>query len=143
MVPLERELGVKLADYANLAQGQLTVAWTQNGWEGKTNQSPGFLLLLDTKDKSDQLKKNLADVKQKWVDSGKQLKSEKIRDIEFTTLIVNGEDMAKARKNVFPQSKDDKDESAEDAQKSTNKTELIIGQTKPLLLVGYWPKDLE
>src|SRR5471030_1265815 len=34
VVPLERDLGVKLADFADLPQGQFTFAVTQNGWTG-------------------------------------------------------------------------------------------------------------
>src|SRR5437773_1212490 len=58
--PLERELDVRFDDYTSLPQGQVTFAMTQNGWEGKNDQSPGILLLLDAKDKSGQLKTNLA-----------------------------------------------------------------------------------
>ncbi|MEO7300325.1 MAG: hypothetical protein ABI042_17305, partial [Verrucomicrobiota bacterium] len=39
--PLEKELGIKLSDYTRLAQGQVTFALTQNGWQGKTNESLG------------------------------------------------------------------------------------------------------
>ena len=34
VAPLERDLGVKLADFADLPQGQFTFAVTQNGWNG-------------------------------------------------------------------------------------------------------------
>src|SRR5262245_33742436 len=57
--PLERELGIKLADYKDLAQGQVTFAVTQNEWDGKSDKMPGFLLLVDSKDKSEVLKTNL------------------------------------------------------------------------------------
>src|SRR5437870_3579786 len=32
--PLEREMGIKFSDYADLAQGQITLAMTQNEWDG-------------------------------------------------------------------------------------------------------------
>src|SRR5690349_11932790 len=92
VVPLEKELGVKFSDYQDLAQGQLTFAVTLNGWQGKTNPSPGWILLIDTKEKSGALKTNLATLKKKWVDSGKQIKTEKVREIEFTTLITTTDD---------------------------------------------------
>ena len=60
--PLERELGVKLKDYNELAQGQLTLAVLQNGWQGKDGPLPAWLLLVDTRDKSGQLKTNLGGV---------------------------------------------------------------------------------
>lgn len=42
VAPLERDLGVKLADFANLPQGQFTFAVTQNGWSGGDDEkTPG------------------------------------------------------------------------------------------------------
>src|SRR6266567_3905996 len=108
--PLERELGVRFKDYSGLAQGQLTFAVLQNGWRGKADQLPAWLLLIDVKDKSGQLKTNLADLRKKWMDAGKKLKTEKIRDVEFTTLTVSGEDMAKALEKSLTDSKANKDE---------------------------------
>src|ERR1041385_7750223 len=64
--PLERELGVKLKDYSELAQGQFTLAVLQNGWQGKPEPLPAWLLLIDTRDRSGQLKTNLADPRKKW-----------------------------------------------------------------------------
>src|SRR5882672_11356564 len=58
--PLEKNLGVKLADFADLPQGQFTFAITQNGWDGTGDQTPGLVLLLDAKEKSSLLKTNLA-----------------------------------------------------------------------------------
>src|SRR5438876_4325849 len=46
LVPLEREFRLKFSDFADLAQGQITLALTPNGWDGKSSQGPGFLLLL-------------------------------------------------------------------------------------------------
>src|SRR5262249_14858366 len=48
IVPLEKELGVKLEDYSGLAQGQITFAVTQGEWDGKSDKTPGFLLLVDS-----------------------------------------------------------------------------------------------
>ena len=77
---MEHDLGIHFADYTALPQGQLTLAMVQGGWQGKDkeDQMPGVLLLVDTKDKSDQLKSNLAELKKKWVDApGKTVKTEK------------------------------------------------------------------
>jgi hypothetical protein len=143
LTPLERELGIKFEDYSSLAQGQLTLATTPRNREDKNNQSFGWLLLLDTRDKSDQLKKNLSDLRKKWVDSGKQIKTDKIRNIEFTTLIFDGNDIDKVLKNVFRKDKPEKDASSLSNEKATNKIELIVGQVESLLLVGNNSKDLE
>ncbi len=143
LAPLERELGVKLDQYTDLLHGQFTLAVTQNGWEGKAGQLPGFVLLLDSKNKSDLLKKHLAELKKKWVDSGKQIKTEKIREVEFTTLILSGADLAKTFERAFPGAKGEK--ATDDAvDKSTEeKIQIMLGQSESLLLVGNNPKDFE
>src|SRR5438876_1949426 len=102
--PLERDLDVKFDNYTNLAQGQFTFALTQNGWQGKDEQSPGILLLLDTKDKSSQLKTNLADLRKKWADSGKAAKTEKIRGLEFSVLSLSSNDVPNTLRKLFPKS---------------------------------------
>src|SRR5437667_10049521 len=90
ITPLERQLGIKFADYRGLAQGQFTFAVIQNGWQGNPTPLPAWLLLVDAKEKGGQLKTNLTDLKKKWVDAGKKLRTEKISDVEFTTLMVSG-----------------------------------------------------
>jgi hypothetical protein len=139
VAPLEKELGVKFSDYQNLAQGQFTFAVTQNGWQGKTNPSPGWILLLDTKEKSGVLKTNLANLKKKWVDSGKQTKTEKLREVEFTTLITSTDDMAAILQNVFPRPKTGPDE----VKMPGKKLEILVGQSGSLLLVGNSTKVIE
>jgi hypothetical protein len=141
LTPLEQQLGVKLADYLELLQGQVTLAITQHGWDGGSTPLPGWLLLIDAQGKSDQLKKNLDDLKRKWVEAGKQIKHDKIRDLEFTTLIFTADDLKKTFQNAFPRAKT-KDTAAE-GQKSASKVELIVGQSDSLLLLGSNAKDLE
>ncbi len=132
VVPLEKELGIKFSDYQNLAQGQFTFALTQNGWQGKTNESPGWIFLLDTKDKSSILKTNLTRLKEKWVESGKQIKAEKIRDLEFTTLITSTDVLADLLGKILPSGTGESDE----PKPPGRKLEITIGQSGSLLLVG-------
>ena len=149
MAPLEKELGVKFADYEGLAQGQVTIAVIQNGWQGNTNEEPAVVFLLDSKDRSGQLKKSLGDLKKKWTDSGKKFKSDRIRDIEFTTLILAGDDLTKSLEKALPgfggpkpgdpAGKPDGDQAA----KSTSKTEVTVGQVESLLIVGTSTKVIE
>src|SRR6185503_8514246 len=44
---MEKELGLKLGDYAGLAQGQFTLAVVQNGWDARSDQQPGFIWIVD------------------------------------------------------------------------------------------------
>lgn len=136
--PLEKEFGVKFSDYKGLAQGQFTFAVTQNGWEGKSDPSPGWIFLLDTKGKSDVLKTNLASLKKKWVDSGKQIRAEKLRGIEFTTLIASTSDFGAIFDKIFPT----KNSSAV-AKPAGKKLEILVGQSDSLLLVGNSAKVIE
>jgi hypothetical protein len=138
--PLERELGVHLDTYTSLPQGQLTFAITQNGWPAPDSPVPGALLLLDARDKSGQLKTNLAELKRKWVDAGKTLKTESIRNIEFTILPISEEDIPKSLKKVFPSSEDD---SPADGATNKSPSELVIGQFESLLIVGNSVKAVE
>ena len=144
LTPLERELGIHWEDFAVLAQGQVTFALTQNGWPANADQKMGWLLLVDTKEKSGQLKTNLTDLKKKWVDSGKQIKTEKIRDLEFATLIVSSNDIAKTLKKALPVPGGSQESFEDpDAKKTTPKSEIIVGQSDSLLIVGNSSKAIE
>lgn len=140
VAPLEKELGVKFADYQELAQGEIALALTQNGWEGKDDDSLGFVLLLDSKDKKDKLKTTLADLKKKWIDANKELKTTKIRDIEFTTLITTDEEIGKTFEKIFPSKED---ELPTDEKKTPKKIEITVGQSESLLIVGNTTKPIE
>jgi len=141
LAPLERELGVKFGDYSELAHGQVTMAITQNGWKGGKEGSPGALFIVDAKGKSDALKKTIADLRKKWADSGKQMKSEKIRDAEFTTLVNAGEELGKSLGKAFPGAKAAADAAGGGGAKE--KSELLIGQSGSLLLIGNSRGDIE
>ena len=49
LTPLENQLGIKFSDYTGLAQGQITVAVIQNGWQGKEQPLSAWLVLVDAK----------------------------------------------------------------------------------------------
>jgi hypothetical protein len=91
VTPLKR-FGSKLDDYGALLQGQLTFAVTQEEWNGQGDSAPALLLLLDAKDKSDP-EENLAELRKKWVDAGKPIKTEKIRDVEFSIVPLSTNDV--------------------------------------------------
>ncbi|HEX4645504.1 MAG TPA: hypothetical protein VH598_07830, partial [Verrucomicrobiae bacterium] len=125
-----------------LPQGQLTLAIVPNGRPGK-DQGPGLLLLLDTKDKSSQLKTNLADLKKKWVDSGKTIRAEKIRDLEFSVVVLSKkDDSLKKSTAVQPPGTPELPEEP-DTKTPENKTEIYIGQADSLLIAGNSPKTIE
>ena len=139
--PLERDLNVRFADYADLPQGQLTVALTQDGWDGKSDAEPAFVLLLDAKGKGDQLRTNLVDLRKKWVDAGKTMRIEKVRDVEFTILTLTTNDTPKTLRKFLPPSAPPAE--TESAKKPEKKSELAFGQWESLLIVGSSLKAVE
>lgn len=142
--PLERDLGIRFNDYTALPQGQLTVALTQDGWDGTGDTSPAFLLLLDAKDKSGQLRTNLADVRQKWVHAGKTLRTEKIRNVEFVILTLTSNDTPKTLKQFLPERPTRPDTTAAEGDAKPGKpTELVVGQFESMLILGNSTRTVE
>jgi hypothetical protein len=137
--PIEKELGLKLTDYKELLQGQLTLAATPAAEAGQDFE---LLLLLDAKDKGDVLASRLAELKKKWSDSGKEAKGEKIREVDFSSIKISSKDVQAFLKKVFPANADNpEDESAE--KKEASPITLHIGQSKSLLIVGQNTKFIE
>lgn len=146
VAPLEREFGVKFSDYAGLAQGQITLAVSGTGWEGKAGQVPGLTLLLDSRDQKEKLQQNLAGLKKKWLDSGKPIKTDKIRDVEFTTILIDPAELDKALERAFPgdgEERDDTPADEADSHEPAKQWELTLGQSDSLLIAGTDPKTIE
>ena len=161
--PLEQDLGLHFDTFASLPQGQLTFAVTRNAWQGSDDQTLGFLFLLDARDKTELLKTNLAGLRKKWVSAGKTLKTEKIRDLEFSIFPFTTNDVPKAlskflwRPQVFPQvtsGPDLKQAPVSPSSKGdmlldmltillTASKELVIGQVDSLLVIGSSAKGVE
>ena len=144
--PLERELGIKLEDYAALAQGQLTLALTANGWAGGKDEKPGVLLLLDTRDKQGDLEKALKDFRKKWTDSGKTVRIEKVREFEFMALTLTTNDIPATLRRLLPGPSNVR-ELGDDADKKPSdddgKMQILIGRVESLFIVGNELKPIE
>jgi len=138
--PLEKELDFKFSNFTSVAQGQFTIAVTQNGWDGRSDKQPGIIWLIDSKEKSSELRTNLTDLRKKWTDSGKKMRSDKIRDVEFTTVIVDPQELGKSLDKVVP---GQKPPPAADESKPKKTVEWVIGQSGSLLIVSDAAKDVE
>jgi hypothetical protein len=140
---LERDLGVKFNDYSALLQGQLTLAVTQEGWQGraKDDGEPAILFLLDTKDKSGLLKTNLTELRKKWNAAGKPIRTEKIRDVELSIVPLATNDIPATLRQILPRRQEIEELGQEEKKKSTD--ELIIGQYDSLLIIGSSVKAVE
>jgi hypothetical protein len=102
------------------------------------------LFLVDTKSKSGQLKTNLTNLRKKWIDSGKKLRTEKIRDVEFSIVSLSSNDVPSTLKEFFPQKTEVHELGDENDSKSASaKSELVIGQADSLLIVGDSTKAVE
>ncbi len=138
--PLEKELGFKFADYLKLARGQFTIAVVPNGWDGRSEKTPGVVWLIDTKENSSQLKTNLVELRRKWTDSGRRIRTDKIRDVEFTTVVVDAQEIGKSLQKVVP---GQKAAALADPKAAKQTVEWVIGQSDTLLIVSDAAKDVE
>jgi hypothetical protein len=141
--PLERDLGVSFADYGALLQGQITLALTQEGWQGaaQNDGEPAVLFLLDARDRSELLRTNLTALRKKWSDAGKAIKTEKIRDVEFSVIPLSTNDVPLTLRQILPQSQEVEELGVE--KEPSKPTELVIGQKDSLLIVSTSTKAVE
>ena len=142
VAPLERDLGVKLDDFAGLPQGQLTFAVTRNGWDGSDDsQKPGLILLLDARDKSGLLQTNIAALQKKWTADGKSIHTETVRGIAFSVVPLAAGDIPASLAGLFP-----KRPPVQELGKDTppeKPGQIVIGQYQSLLIVGNSLKAVE
>jgi len=133
---MEKDLGIKTADYLPLLQGQLTFAVVADGWDGSDpKKEPHLVMILDAKDKAPELKKRLEEVRKKLADAGRNPKTEKIRDVEFTTVVIEPAPAAKAADA-------DEDEDEVPAAKPSKQT-YVFGQVESALLIADAAAPLE
>ena len=144
--PLEKDLSISLTNYMEMLQGQLTFALIQNGWDGgETSPQPGWVILLDAKDKSGLLRTNLNELKSKWTATGKLSRTEKVRDVEFTVLKLSTNDLPPTLQKLFPNGQPTfagEAEKIEDAKPAPTE-ELLLGQSDSLLIIGNQTNALE
>src|SRR5882762_8982211 len=81
-------------------------------------------------------------LRKKWVDSGKTLRTEKIRDFEFSIVSLSSNDVPSTLKGFFPQ-RTEVHELGEENDTKSAKNELVIGQADSLLIVGDSIKAVE
>jgi hypothetical protein len=157
--PLEQNLGIHFADYQGLARGQMTFAVIPVDHQGDADKKNaggfGLVFILDAGDHSAQLSTNLASLKKKWIDAGKTVKTDKIRDIDFDTFITTADDISPQKllpnlvgTNDADQSKVTVTTTGGDVTLDTAKTppekiELTFGQSGSLLIVSQSREVIE
>jgi hypothetical protein len=131
---LEKDLGIKADEYLPLLQGQISFAVIRGDWNpANPDSSAGNVLVLDAKDKAPELKAKLAEARQKLGEAKKTLKAEKIRDQDFTTVVIDPKP-AKGAGN---------EEEEEDEKAPARKIEITFGQVDSALVLGDSVKALE
>ena len=142
---LEKQLGIKSEDYLALLQGQVSIAILENGWNAADSKTePALVVVLDTKDKGSELKARLAEVRQKLADAKKPVKSEKIRDIDFSTVTVEHKAAkADAKSGDADKDKDDDDKKSDETKDSNHTDHWTFGQVDSVLLISDSPTALE
>ena len=142
---LEKQLGIKTDDYLALLQGQVSFALLENGWNAADSKTePSLVVVLDTKDKGSELKARLAEVRQKLADAKKPVKTDKIRDIDFSTVTVEHKAAKTDAKNGdADKDKDDDDKKTDDAKDSDRTEHWTFGQVDSVLLISDSPSALE
>jgi len=134
--PLERELDLDFDDYFSLLQGQITFAWIPTGQAERDVQPIAQLLLIDTLDRSNQLKTNLTTLRKKWVDAGRSIRMESIRGFEFSAISVSSNDVPRTLQKLFPPSPPVQELGTETETKKPVRNELLLGQVESLLIIG-------
>ncbi len=87
---LEKQLGIKLSEYTDLMNGQLTLAVFVNPGENPARPEFDILLALDSGDRAGQLKERINEVKQRLTQAGQTLKPVTIRNQSFFRLRADG-----------------------------------------------------
>jgi hypothetical protein len=139
--PLEKELGLKLSEFSGLLRGQLTLAVTQEKGEGAAAGTPGVVLVLDSRQESEALRELIARLKRKWIDAGRQIKTQRIRDVEFSSLIVRSAELSGLVGAVFQDATGEGNGEASGVP--GEELEIVLGQSESLLLIGNSAKTLE
>ncbi|MGA2751242.1 MAG: hypothetical protein ABSG59_20935 [Verrucomicrobiota bacterium] len=141
ITPMEHNLGIKFSDYQGLAQGQVTYALLPAGPHDDPDHHFAQILLIDSRDHAAQLKSSLAAVIKKWADAGKPMKSRKIREQDFSTLVLTPEDLSWSK--IFQTAKPAGAAAEADAKREAKNLEITIGQVDSLLVACNSPDAIE
>jgi hypothetical protein len=135
--PLEQELQIQFDDYTQLPQGQLTLAVTLNGRGNDPDKEAGAILLVDVKDKSETLAKQLGELRKKWTSrQDKPIRTEKVGKYEFSIISLSTNDVPKTLRKFLPRRLDYHEIGEEAEQDKPSQNEVVVGQAESLLIIG-------
>jgi len=134
--PLERELEIKFADYAGLANGQITMALIQPAIEDGKPGTPGQVFLLDVGDQQERLETRLEALRRKWVDAGKTLRTESVRGTEFAVVRLSTNDIPDTLRKFLPGKSDVEEYREPGSEPAAAPCELFIGTHESVLILA-------
>jgi hypothetical protein len=141
--PLQRDWGIDVAGLYHLAEGQVTLAMTESG-NAKGKDSLELIVLVDVGERRDLLKEKLRELRQTWIESGKEFRVQTLRDIEFLVLATSEEEIARTLGKIFPNPAAALPGSPAPNQKpSGEKVDLFMGQSGSLLVVANSSRNAE
>jgi hypothetical protein len=134
--PLERELQIQFADYAGMVRGQVTIALIQGTPTDAGPAKPRQVFLLDSGDQQQRLKTQLEDLRRKWTDAGKPLRTETVRGVEFAVVRLSTNEIPNTLRKFLPGKSDVeelRDPNANDTE--AEPCELFIGMQDSVLIL--------
>ena len=146
----DKDLGLKLEDWAPLVRGQLSLAFLRADWDpSREDSDPTMVLLMDARDRADELRGRLTEIRTRLDTSRWTLRSRKIRDIEFWTLLVDRPLIAGGEGEEPSAQPDDEGNEAADGDAvdgedgPTEPWELTFGQVDTVLVLATGIEGLE
>ncbi|MCX8109185.1 MAG: hypothetical protein N3G20_10305 [Verrucomicrobiae bacterium] len=144
VVPVERFSGLKAADMLELFQGQLAVGVTLD----EQSPVPGLTFIIDAGTKADRLSQLIGNIRTKLTESGQETKSERIRDVEFTTVRVKIPQVSStagsaSRDASAPAGADPRQNTRADASSPSQTIDLSFARVGQTLVAGTRMRDLE
>lgn len=142
--PLRRELQADPGLLSGLMRGQVTFAVVQNGWQGEADKPLGLLLLVDTKGQGGLLRTNLAQWRAGWVEGGRPVRTERIREFEFTVVPFSSNDVPPTLRRFLPRRLEFQELGAQaPAAPPAARGEMVLGQADSVLLVANSVRVIE
>lgn len=151
---LEKQLGINASELIALARGQVTFAFFRRGGPGAgvAGGPPPWVVLIDTGDQANAAKSWVDKASKLMRSRNRTLKTTRIRDVDFQTLILTPAEFSELTKGSFdapdaePEDDDDDDKPKDKPQsgKAQPKSiEVLFGVTGNSLLIGTHAGSLE
>ncbi|MBN8247743.1 MAG: hypothetical protein J0L84_09905 [Verrucomicrobia bacterium] len=129
LASLEKDVGLKSADWMPLLRGQVSLGVVKAAWNPADEDSdPTLVLVADARDQAGELTSRLTEVRSRLTEAKRTLRSEKIRDQEFTVVVIEP-----PAPETAPE---DKAAEPDDEEEKPEPWEICFGQVDSALVVA-------